>query len=422
MKKLLHLPIQKAQDMVRFVRELPRAVALVFLLYFLQGVVHNLGHPVTPALVEGMGIDDYYFGLYFAAMSLGLFVGAPIWGVLGDRGNKRTYIVLGLIVYSIGQYAFAFVGDRNVMILFRFLSGFGVSASITLIMSHLIEHSSDSKRTVYLGFYQALFVLGGSVGYYLGGRMTEIPWLIDVFRTDDYRNVFFIQAVVNVFHAALAFVIIGRDTVRNPAASKNPLQGFADIKKLDKNLIVFLISLALISLGAINITKFIEVFMNESGYSPTDIGTFVGATGIVSIVATIVIVPVVAAAKRDFTFMVVIQALSAVIIFLVFRSNELLVTLYTGFMVYVVLKAVYTPLEQHYISSHAKPGEYGKIMGVRQSFFSIGLVVGPLIGGFLYEARPLLVFDFSVLMFVIGFVLLLLIGRNIRRTGNGAHS
>jgi len=176
-----------------------------------------------------------------------------------------------------------------------------------------------------------------------------------------------------------------------------------------------MISLSLISLGVINVTKFIEVYMNHQGLSSGQIGQFVGLTGIVSLVATIVIVPFISKLKHDFTLMIVIQVLSAIIIFFVFRSNELVVTLYTVFMLYIVLKAVYTPLEQNYISSHAEEGEYGKIMGVRQSFFAIGLVVGPLLGGFLYEIKPLFVFDFSVLMFMCGVVLLMIVGRNIKK-------
>jgi DHA1 family multidrug resistance protein-like MFS transporter len=393
-------------------------VLIVFVLYFLQGVLHNLGHPVTPQLVEDLGIDNYYFGLYFAAMSLGLLLGGPIWGVLGDRGDKRRYIVLGLLVYSIGQYAFAFVGDENVMILFRFLSGFGVSASITLLLSHLVEHSPTETRTTYLAWYQALFVLGTSLGYYIGGRLPELEWFVRVLETDDLRNIFFLQAVLNVLHAGYIFVLIGPDrkTDHQPTSERrHPFAGFLDIPKLDKGLIVFLVSLALISLGAINVSKYIEVYMNDVGYTTADIGRFVGATGLVSLGATIVVVPLVALLKRDFLVMTLIQLLSGAIVYVVFHSSELLVMLYSVFMVYVVLKAVYAPLEQHYISTFAKEGQYGTILGVRQAFFSVGLVVGPLIGGFLYDVDPLLVFDVSVAMFLTGFVLLVLLGRRIRR-------
>jgi len=113
-----------------------------------------------------------------------------------------------------------------------------------------------------------------------------------------------------------------------------------------------------------------------------------------------------------------IQLLSAVIVFIVFRSAEVLITLYTLFMVYVIIKAVYTVLEQNYISSFGKEGQYGAIMGVRQAFLAIGMVIGPIVGGFLYDIKPRFVFDFSVLMFIFGFVLLLVVRNRIKQDVN----
>ncbi len=38
---------------------------LIITFLFFQSVIHNLGHPVTPAFVSGLGIEDYMFGLFF---------------------------------------------------------------------------------------------------------------------------------------------------------------------------------------------------------------------------------------------------------------------------------------------------------------------------------------------------------------------
>ena len=412
-------------NLAQFLKTTPKAVFFVFIIYFFQGVIHNLGHPVTPAFVRGQGIEDYYFGIYFAAMAFGLLVGSPLWGILGDRGNKRQYVFFGLILYSIGQVLFAYVSNQYWMILFRFISGFGVSASITLLMSHLIENSQEDRRKMFLGWYQALFVLGSSLGYWLSGELTSKPFFIELLNTTDYRNIFLIQAVWNVFHACYIFFMIGKDrvivSVIDSDIVEKPkklglLAGFKAVRKLDTNLIIFLISLSLISLGMINVSKFIEVYMDDINLLPSDIGDFVGLTGIVSLIATIVLVPIVARMKKDFKIMILIQLLSAVIIFLVFRQENIMLALYTGFMLYIVLKALYSPLEQHYIASHAPTGKYGSIMGVRQSFFAIGMVVGPLVGGILYDLKPIYAFDFSGIMFVIGFVLLVIIGKRIRKT------
>ena len=137
-------------------------------------------------------------------------------------------------------------------------------------------------------------------------------------------------------------------------------------------------------------------------------------TGIVSLLTSVFIVPLIVKFKHELTIMIWIQIVNSIIIFFVFRGNNVLLLLYTLFMIYIILKAVYSPLEQNYISTFAHDGKYGTIMGVRQSFFAIGMVIGPLIGGFLYNIKPLYVFDFSILMFILGLGLLLAVRKRLR--------
>ena len=392
-----------------------KAIIWVFILCFFQGLIHNLGHPITPYLVSDLGIEDYMFGVFFAAMSFGLMLGSPIWGVLGDRGNKRIYMALGLIIYSIGQIMFGYSGNEYVMVLFRFISGFGVAASATLLLSHLICLVPKENRTKYIAWSVAIFTLGSSIGYYLGGFLSTNEFIINLLGTNDLRRIFLIQAVLNIFHAINMYFQIKQ--VKEPVNGEEKeslIQGFLDIKKMNKNLIIFLISLTFISIGMVNISKFIDVYFKELGYDPGDLGTFVFWTGIVSILASIFVVPLVLKFKKEMSLMIWIQVLSSIIIFFVFRGNDFLLLLYTVFMIYVILKAVYAPLEQNFISTFAHDGKYGTIMGVRQSFFTIGMVIGPLIGGFLYDIKPLYVFDFSVLMFVLGFILLIAVRKRLR--------
>ena len=393
-----------------------KTIIWIFILYFFQGVIHNLGHPVTPYLVSNLGIDDYMFGVFFAAMSFGLMIGAPIWGILGDRGNKRIYMALGLIVYSIGQFMFGYSGNQYIMVLFRFIAGFGVAASVTLLLSHLIYLAPKEERTKYIAWSVAVSTIGSSIGYYLGGFMSTNQFFIDWLGTDDLKRIFLIQAILNVFHALNMYIHIKQD--KEPKNNENKvslIQGFLGIKKMHPNLIIFLISLTFISIGMINLSKFIDVYFKELGYNPNELGTFVFWTGIVSLLTSIFIVPIVVRYKKELSIMIWIQVINSVIIFIVFRGNNFLLLVYTIFMIYVILKAVYSPLEQNFISTFAHNGKYGTVMGVRQSFFAIGMVIGPLIGGFLYDIKPLYVFDFSILMFLLGMILLFSVRKRLRK-------
>lgn len=386
-----------------------RLLITLFVVSFIQAILHNLGHPVTPALVRSLDIPDKMFGVFFSAMSLGLMIGAPLWGVLGDRGHKKFYIIFGLLLYSIGQIGFGYVGNQAWMVFFRFLSGFGVAASATLFISKVIDLSLPSNKAKNLAIFSALAALGGSLGYGLGGYFTENQFLIDLLHTSDYRNVFLVQGILNTIYAlGLIYFLQGCDDLKqaNVVKIKKKFR-LRDLKNTPFTLVLFLISLTFATIGSVNISKYIDVYFNELGYSPNDLGTFVMVTGFVSIIASLVLVPILVKLKKDLTLMIVIHIINAFVILFVFRQANFLLFIYTIFMIYVVAKAVYQPFEQSFISGYAKEGATGSLMGIRQAFFSMGLIIGPLIGGWLYEIRPLLVFDVSALMFAVSLFLLI---------------
>ncbi len=409
------------EDIIEGFRNFDKRILVLLVVYFVQGMINNLGHPVTPILITSTGIPNEMFGYFFSMMSLGLVIGGPIWGILGDTWRKETFVLIGLLIYSAGQILFGFVDDMYWKVAFRFMSGFGVSAAITLMLSHLIVISADNERAKNIARSVALMGLGSSVGYLLGGEMNSSALMIRLFRTDLYQNIFLIQGILNAILAVSLFFILRTQVVKEVKVEtsvkerKSFLSGFKHVKDLSPNLILFMFSITLISIGAINVGKYLEVYFNELGYNPDFIGRYVFITGIVAILTNIFLVPLILKIQRDFKVMIFTQIISAIIIFVIFRLPNLLLMLYTVFMFYVVLKAVFAPLEQNYISKHAKGGRYGTMMGIRQSFFSIGMVIGPLIGGYLYSIEPLYVFDFSALMFLLGFLLLLFLEKKVKR-------
>ncbi|XMB71492.1 MFS transporter [Mycoplasmatota bacterium WC30] len=383
---------------------------LIVMFFLIQNIIHNLGHPVTPEFVRSLGIQDYMFGVFFATMSLGLMIGGPIWGSLGDKGKKKLYIVIGLLMYSVGQFGFGYAGNQYIMVIFRILSGLGVVSSITLFTSHLIEITEKKDRARFLAYVGAAVTLGASLGYYLGGFISSNAFTRDLFNITNNKEIFLIQALLNILYIGVVVLLFKDRKCAMPSGKKtNPFEGFKFVKQIDFKLILFLIALAFITMGAINLNKFIDVYFNDLSFDTLELGTFKMVTGMVSLFASIFLVPFFARIKKRIGLMIVIQILSAIIVFYTFRSATFLLTVYTIYMMYIILKAIFTPLEQNYISSHAKEGEYGKIMGIRQSFLSIGMVLGPLIGGILYEYKPLWLFDSSAIAFIIGFGILLVV-------------
>ncbi len=380
-----------------------KTVVITIILFFTMGFIHNLGHPITPDFLRALNIKDIMFGTFFALMCLGLVLGGPFWGILGDKYNKKYLMLIGLIVYSIGQYAFGNIHNIYIMSIVRFLSGFGVSASVTLLMSYLIQKSEPSNQKRNVAYGLAAMAFGASVSYLVGGKL---PNLLDTAsHIQSGEIIFLIQAVVNILFG-ITLVLLLEDCESSSEHNPTFIESIKDIRKLDKDLLLFLFSLTFVSIGAINVSKYLEVYIADIGRGSDGIGTFVFATGIVGIFTTAFIVPQVIKLKIDVKIMFIANILSAIIIFSVFQFSNVMLSLYTLFMTYVVLKSTYAPLETSFISGYADKNEISKMMGIRQFFFAIGYVIGPLIGGFIYGINKIYVFYFSVLMFAIAAILI----------------
>lgn len=387
-----------------------KKILLIISFFLIEGIIHNLGHPVTPALVRGMEIKDYMFGVFFAMMSLGMMIGAPIWGIIGDRGHKKISIIIGLTVYSVGQFFFAYSGNQIWMVIFRLVSGLGVSAPLTLLTSDVIESSEKQVRAKNLAYVGAATTLGTSIGYWLGGFISTNPYLKSILGTTDLRVVFLIQSLLN-FVYVLYIIITFREGKKIIHITNHPsfITSLKNITKIDITQLLFFISLFFMTMANTNLNKYIDVHFNILGYTSQDLGTFVMVTGIVSLITTIFLVPLFAKARKQLMLISIIQITSAVIVFIVFRAEHFLLFVYTIYMIYIVFKTIYQPLEQNYIASGADESRFSSIMGLRQSFLSLGMFIGPLVGGFLYNEKPLWLFDFSSVSFIFGVMFLGLI-------------
>jgi MFS family permease len=373
-----------------------KGVYSLYIFYFVQGLLHNLGHPLTPTYVNMLGLNPRMFGFFFSFMALGLAVGSPIWGVLGDRYQKKPLIVIGLLIYSLGQVGFASFENPYVMTFFRFVSGFGVSAAATLILAIAIGITSGPERVKVLSITAAMMALGATFGYQIGGQLGRFF----------IGEIFYIQAVLNTLYALVVFFVLNvPKSLKNGHAMSFQRQ-VRTAFKLPKPLLMFLVGLSLATIAATNISKYLDVYVIDAGYTTSQLGNFVFVTGIVGLLTNLFVVPFLTRFNQNIRIMRYLQLFSALIIVVTFQFTALRVALYTIFMLYVMMKSTFEPLEKHHISLNADDTTYASLMGVRQMFFSIGMVLGPLISGFIYEVNPLFVFYFSALMFVLAFLLI----------------
>ena len=147
----------------------------IFLLIsgLLVGITTNIGHPITPYYINQIGLDKIVFGYFYATMSLGMLISAPIWGALGDSKGRKLVLVICLIFYGVGQALFGIFHNQYLILAARFFSGIfcgGVLVSLLSYMTRSQELSKFNGPRLYATFI-SLHLVGTSLGLFIGGAI-----------------------------------------------------------------------------------------------------------------------------------------------------------------------------------------------------------------------------------------------------------
>ena len=337
-----------------------KKVVILIILFFIQGIVTNMHHPLMPYYVNFLALDSYMVGLYFSVMNTGTMFGGPFWGNLGDQGKKKISVILGLSFYGIGQIFFGMgtLFGQWPLTIFRFLSGFGIAASTTIIMSEIIAESDVKSRKRNISFAVAALALGGSVGYFLGGQLNSNPFLIKLLGTDSYQTALLVQGLLVFALAFLVFLVFKPIKVEKEQGTEVKKraqfwEGFKEIKNIGPELLFFLIALTFITIGATNVDKYLDMFMADLDLLPSALGNYKMVVGIITMLTTLLIVPFFMKIKKRILLFSIFQVISAVVVFVVFRQTgtTFLYFVYTILMIYIIIKATFAPIEQEHIAS-----------------------------------------------------------------------
>lgn len=127
--------------------------------------------PILPFLVERAvaapqsATVSGHTGLLAATYTLSLFLFAPLWGRLSDRGGRWRFLILGLSGYAVMYALLAFVSDLTLLYVGRFLSGAFASA-VTPVAYALVGERTLVKERRARRF--ALLTIAESAGFFVG--------------------------------------------------------------------------------------------------------------------------------------------------------------------------------------------------------------------------------------------------------------
>jgi AAHS family 4-hydroxybenzoate transporter-like MFS transporter len=158
-----------------------------FLAMFADGFdLNSLGF-AAPALAELWGVERSAMGPVLSANLVGIFLGAPVLGWLGDRYGRRPLIIGGILLFGSMTLLMAWTTTMEQMMALRFLAGIGIGGIMPNTISLNSELSPKRFRSTLIvlmfmgittgstavGLVAAYFVesMGWQILFHLGGLM-----------------------------------------------------------------------------------------------------------------------------------------------------------------------------------------------------------------------------------------------------------
>src|SRR5262249_798913 len=119
-----------------------------------------------------MHLNDVQLGIVGASF-MWVYAGiGPIAGLVGDRINRKTLIISGLVFWSVITIATALSTRYSHLVFFRALEGFGEAFYFPASMSLLSDYHSPATRSQPMSIHQSSVyagtIAGGSVAGVLG--------------------------------------------------------------------------------------------------------------------------------------------------------------------------------------------------------------------------------------------------------------
>ena len=141
---------------------------------FLIGMVGGFSTVLGPAFVQDIGIAYNNTTWTALAQAMSTAACAPILGKVGDVIGRKTTLLLGISVFTLGNVLSALANSLAFMMIARFIVGIGTAAMTPVIMAYIVTNFPQNQ--VAKGFSLYMLISSASVifGPTLGGLIISV--------------------------------------------------------------------------------------------------------------------------------------------------------------------------------------------------------------------------------------------------------
>lgn len=146
-------------------------LAVIFGTVFIYLLGFGIVIPILPLLSQDFGASAVETGLLLSVYSLMQFIFAPFWGSLSDKWGRRKILLGCLIGEAVSYLIFAYADQLSELFVARILAGF-FGASISTASAAISDITPAHSRSKGMALIGAAFGLGFLFGPAIGGLLS----------------------------------------------------------------------------------------------------------------------------------------------------------------------------------------------------------------------------------------------------------
>jgi MFS family permease len=357
----------------------------------------SLNGPIMPLYVQSLGIGPMEWGVLAAAWATGMFLLEWVWGSLSDTEDRRWLMILSALSMSILCVLFTVRALVPFFIVLALLSGaMGVAMGPTT-RAYLTDESPEQSMGLYASLWWAFFMLGQVLGPIAGSFIAQ---------SSSFEYSFYASSILAI---GLAFFVLWSFPPEKKRAWKkreaNLLSGMKLVLRLRSARLLFL-SAVLVFISRSLIIAFLPLYAS----SVIKMSTFQVGILLALISGTqLVSMPALGWLSDRFgrkRTAVLSYTLSGLLFLLYFLAKTIYQIFLVSIAVGVGLSGLFLLLAL--VPTVASSGTYGKVIGTYGSSEDLGIIIGPIIYGFVWSNYgPVYIFAVCSLAQLLGAFLVL---------------
>ncbi|MEK4252437.1 multidrug efflux MFS transporter NorA [Paenibacillus sp. FSL W7-1287] len=348
--------------------------------------------PILPTIMNELNISGKVVGNLTAAFALTQLFVSPFTGRAVDRYGRKIIVVIGLIIFGISELLFGMGKTVEILFLSRILGGVSAAFIMPAVTAFITDITTQESRPKAFGYMSAAISTGFIIGPGIGGFLAELGT----------RVPFYTAAVLGFVAAILSVLFLSEPARQRMVQHDSAANKKSGLKKMF--IPMFLIAFIMIfvsSFGLAAFESFFSLFVDHKfNFTPKDIAISITGGAIIGAIVQVALFNRLTVKLGEIGLVRYCLIFSAVTVFLVTQANSYLTIMLLTFIVFVGFDLI-RPAITNYLSNVAGD-EQGFVAGMNSMFTSLANVMGPIVGGMLFDIDVDYPYYMAVILLIVG--------------------